>query len=568
MTLSPPGPTRRAALGGGTALAVLLAGAVGAAAAPARADTPPPAVIEVGGLGPDALARPAGALTEAHFRTYQFAVWGDRPDGAPITGAEITVDVAGAAGVAEFRFRPECRVTGTLATCPVAMPDGTGDPETHVPFFARPRLGTAAGDSGVVRATVRADNARTVEETPSELKVAVADRDSLTLGGFPKGISIEIPPGGRAAAPFDLTNTGARPLNRVTLSVSGFDGDDTVAFPGDHENCWYRTKDPKDPRSARIGVQCEFDTALRPGTTYRTSPGLAVAMVGLAEYGRIDFFASTRPAERTGVRGRSAPLALVPGTSPAPPRVPVPADTYTVDRPPVIGVHSPPAADGAAVGASVRTAVGRVATARVGVLNRGRAPLTGPVALVEVPPGVDVVRPDPRCRPEPWSDRWNDAPPPTFGDRPGDAAPVPSGAVYRCADPKDLAPGERRLFSFALKPVRALDGAEGVVFDPSLSPYDPRQRAKVAFLTVTAAGAGTASPSPSASPTPGDTASPGPSPTHTPAPTSTSTPGGGSGALASTGSDDAPALIGAAGALVVSGALLFLAVRRRSSRQH
>ncbi|OEJ93625.1 hypothetical protein [Streptomyces thermolilacinus] len=573
MTPSPPGPLRRAALGGGTALAVLLTGAAGAGAPSALADTPPlPAVIDVGTLrSPDTLPRPAGALTEAHFLTYQFTVSGRLPGGAPVTGAEITIDTGGAARVAEFRFRPECRVTGTLATCPVAMPDGSGDPETHVPFHIRPRLGTAAGDRGVVTATVSADNARMREETPTDMAVVIGDRDGVVLGGFPDPNMLDVPPGGRAAVPFELTNTGARTLDRVTLDVEGFDGDATVALPGDHDNCWYRTKDPKDPKSARTGMTCEFTGGLRPGTTYRPAPGLAVAMVGLAEYGRLRFSASTRPATRTGVRGRSAPLALVPATTPTPPRVPVPADHYTVNQPPVIGVRSGPAADGAAVGTRVRTTVGRAVTARVGVANKGGAPLTAPVALVEVPRGVEVVRPDARCRPEPWSDRWNDAPPPTFGDRPGDAAPVPTGAVYRCADPADLAPGEQRLFSFTLKPQRELDGAEGVVFEPSLSPYDPGQRAKVAFLSVTATGTATTSPSPgtTGSPAPGDTATPTPSGSTT----APSTPvhgtgtGGGSGALASTGSTGTLALAGAAAALAALGALLFVSVRRRTTRQ-
>lgn len=570
MTSSPPGPLRRAARGGGTALAVLLTGAAGAGAPSALADTPPlPAVIDIGTLrSPDTLPRPAGALTEAHFLTYQFVVGGQLPGGAPVTGAEITIDTGGAERVAEFRFRPECRVTGTVATCPVAMPDGSGDPETHVPFHIRPRLGTAAGDRGVVKATVSADNARMVKETPTEMPVVIGDRDSVAIGGLPDDI-VDVPPGGRATVPLEVTNTGARTLDRVTLSVGSFDGDATVVLPGDHDNCWYHTKDPKDPESARIGMACEFTAGLLPGVTYRPSPGLAVSLAGLAEYGRLQFSVSTRPATRKGVRGGSAPLALVPTTTPTPPRVPMPADHYTVNQPPVIGVRSRPAADGAAVGTSVRTAVGREVTARVGVANKGGAPLAAPVALVEVPRGVEVVRPDPRCRPEPWSDRWNDAPPPTFGDRPGDAAPVPTGAVYRCADPADLAPGEQRLFSFTLRPKRELDGARGVVFEPSPSPYDPAQRAKVAFLSVTAT---TASPSPgtTGSPAPGDTATPDPSASST----GTGTPtygtggtGGGSGALASTGSTGTLALAGAAAALAALGALLFASVRRRTTRQ-
>ncbi|GGQ18207.1 hypothetical protein [Streptomyces roseolilacinus] len=571
MTPSPPGPLRRAAVGGGTALAVLLTGAAGTAAPPAVADTPRlPAVIDVGTLrSPDTLPRPAGALTEAHFVTYQFTVSGRLPGGTPVTGAEITIDTAGAERIAEFRFRPECRVTGTLATCPVAMPDGSGDPETHVPFHIRPRLGTAAGDRGVVTATVSADNARTREETPTGMAVVIGDRDAVVLGGFPDPNTVEVPPGGRATVPFELTNTGARTLDHVALDVDGFDGDTTVALPGDHGNCRYRTKDPADPKSARIGMTCEFTGGLRAGTTYRPSPGLAVAMVGLAEYGRLRFSASTRPATGTGVRGRSAPLTLAPATTPTPPRVPVPADHYTVNQPPVIGVRSGPAADGAAVGTSVRTTVGREVTARVGVANRGGAPLTGPVALVEVPRGVEVVRSDPRCRPEAWSDRWNDAPPPTFGDRPGDAAPLPTGAVHRCADPGALAPGQRWLFSFTLKPTRALDGARGVVFEPALSPYDTAQRAKVAFLTVTATAAATASPSPTPGTVPSATVAPTPSAstTGTVTPVHGAGTGGGPGALASTGSNGAPALAGTAAALAAVGGLLVVSVRRRTTRQ-
>ncbi|MFJ9796826.1 hypothetical protein [Streptomyces sp. NPDC101145] len=570
MTPAPPGRLRCAAVGGGTALAVLLTG--GAAAAPALADTTPlPAVIEVGTLrSPDTLPRPAGALTEAHFLTYQFVVGGQLPGGAPVTGAEITIDVSGAERVAEFRFRPECRVTGARAVCPVAMPDGNGDPETHVPFHIRPRLGTAAGDQGVVKATVTAGNARMVEDTPTEMPVVIADRDSVAIGGLPDDI-VDVPPGGRATVPLEVTNTGARTLDRVTLNVDGFDGDATVVLPGDHDNCWYLTKDPKDPESARIAMACEFTAGLRPGVTYRPSPGLAVSLAGLAEHGRLQFSVSTRPATRKGVRGGSAPLGLVPTTTPTPPRVPMPADHYTLNHPPVISVRSRPAADGAAVGTSVRTAVGREVTARVGVANKGGARLTAPAALVEVPRGVEVVRPDPRCRPEPWSDRWNDAPPPTFGNRPGDAAPVPTGAVYRCADPADLAPGKQLLFSFALKPQRALNGARGVVFEPSLSPYDPAQRAKVAFLTVTATAAATTSPSPSASasPSPGGTATPTPSASSTGAgnPTYGTGTGGGSGALASTGSTGTLALAGAAAALAAAGALLFASARRRATRQ-
>ncbi|URN17574.1 hypothetical protein, partial [Streptomyces sudanensis] len=530
---------------------------------------PPPAVIEVGALrGPETLPRPAGALTEAHFLTHQFSVWGQLPGGAPITGARITIDVGGAERVAEFRFRPECRVAGTLATCPVAMPDGNGDPETHVPFHVRPRLGTAAGDRGVVRATVSADNARMRQETPTEMPLLVGDRDGVVLGGLPGASMVEVPPGGRAAVPFELTNTGARTLDRVTLGVESFDGDATVVLPGDHGNCRYHTKDPGNPKSARIGMACEFAAGLRPGVTYRPSPGLAVALDGLAEYGRLRFSASTRPAAGTGVRGRSAPLALVPATTPTPPRVPEPADHYTVNQPPVVGVRSAPAADGAAVGTSVRAKVGREVTARFGVANRGGAPLAAPAVLVEVPRGVDVVRPDPRCRPEAWSDRWNDAPPPTFGDRPGDAAPVPAGAVYRCADPAALAPGGQRLFSFTLKPQRALAGARGVVFEPALSPYDPAQRAKVAFLTVTATAAATATPSPAPSTAPGATAVAAPSAsTGAAAPAHGAGTGGGSGALAATGSNGAPVLAGAAAALAAVGGLLVVSVRRRTARR-
>ncbi|WP_228973656.1 hypothetical protein [Streptomyces sp. DH12] len=561
MTLLPPLPLRRAA-GGGAALAVLLAAGASAAAAPALAEEAPPAVIEVGFLSPGALPRPAGALTEAHFLTHQFSLSGQRPDGARVTGAEITVDFGGAADVAEFRFRSECRVAGTLATCPVTMPDGSGDPEAYVPFLVRPKLGTAAGARGLVRATVRADNARPALTAPTELPITVADRDRVVLGGFPDPPSLTVPPGGRAALPFVLTNTGARPLGRVTLTADGFDGDETVVFPGDHRNCRYTTKDPKDPASARTGMSCEFATAVEPGATYRTAPGLSVAMAGLAEHGRVQLTASVGAPAGKGVAGRSAPLVLVPATSPLPPRVPVPVDAYTADVPPVVSVRGEHAADGAAVGASVRTEVGREVTARVGVENRGGAPLAAPSVLVEVPRGVEVVRPDPRCRPEralPW--RTTDVRP-TFGDHPGDAAPVPTGTVHRCTDPAGLAPGGRRLFSFALRPTQVLDGAKGVVFHPTPGPYEGSHRTKVAFLSVTATAAATAGPSPSATPSPNPTATSSPVAAPTTAPT-TAAAVPSSGSLAATGTGNAPVLLGVAAALTAAGVLLV--VRRRAA---
>ncbi|WP_236245906.1 hypothetical protein [Streptomyces sp. CC210A] len=563
MMLHQPGPVRRAA-GGGAVLAVLLSGAAAVAAAPARAvpDPEPPAVLSLGSHGAAALPRPAGALTEAHFATYQYTVSGLRPDGRPVTGAELVVDTSGAKDVAEFRFPASCRVTEVQATCPVALPDEAHDPGAVLPFLVRPRLGSAAGDRGVVKATVRADNARMADERPAETEVRVEDRDAVADGGFPEPPQLDVAPGGRAGFSFDVTNIGARPLDRVTLVADGFDGDRAVTLPGDHGNCWYRTAGPAKPGSARIGMACTIDTVLEPGRTYTVAPEIQVALAGLAESGRVEVYATTAAVERTGVRGGAAPLTLAPRTSPLPPRVPRPVDTEVTWARNVLAVRSAAAADGAAVGASARTVVGEEFTAEVGVENRGRAALAAPGVLVEVPRGVEVVRPDDRCTPKAWPDGGKGGKP-SFGDRPGDVAPVPSGAVYRCTDDAALEPGGKRLFAFTLKAARALDEARGVVFVPVESPYDAEQRSRVAFLTVSASAAGGAGPSPGGSPS--ATAAPTASASPSAAAPSTGGPAaqGDPGALAESGADDTLVLGGAAAVLTAAGAATFLAVRRR-----
>ncbi|WP_236239498.1 hypothetical protein [Streptomyces sp. CC228A] len=499
MTHYQPGPVRRAA-GGGAALAVLLSGLAAAAAMPAQAepDPEPPAVLNIGSHGAGPLPRPAGALTEAHFTTYQYTVSGLRPDGRPVTGAELIVDTSGAEDVAEFRFPASCRVTEVEAVCPVTVPDEAHDPGAVLPFLVRPRLGTAAGDRGVVRATVRADNARAATERPAETEVRIEDRDAVADGGFPDPPQLDVAPGGTAGFSFDITNIGARPLDRVTVVADGFDGDRTVTLPGDHGNCWYRTADPAKPGSARIGMACEIDTVLEPGRTYTVAPELQVAMAGLAESGRIEVYATTTAVERTGVKGGSAPLALAPRTSPVPPRVPRPVDRDHV------GAERPGGAQRGGRGRCGRRGE-RPDGGRGGVQRRGRRGEPGAGAAG---PSWRPGRGPAGCggRAARRAVRADDL----AGRREGRQAVLrrPAGRRGAGAVRRGLPLHGRRGAGAgrqAAVRLHAEGGAgprrgAGRGVRAAESPYDAEQRARVAFLTVSASAAGGAEPSPSGSP--------------------------------------------------------------------
>jgi hypothetical protein len=481
---------------GGVALAIL--GASAAAAPPSVADEPLPAVISIGHIPNDALPRPAGALTEAHFTTYELKVSGDRPDRQPITGATVVIDTSGAKHMAEFRFRRECKVVGDLATCPVKMPDGTGDPETTVPYLVRPSLSATAQDTGTITYRAQADNAAMADDPyPNEVPLTVADTTSpLELGGYPKTHSVHIPPGGRAAIPFTLTNIGATTVRRFSVTMEGFDGDDTLALPGNHKNCLYRIKDPRKPKSPRIGARCEFTTPAEPGKTYGASPDLMSELVQGATESRLRITVDSNPGPSPRptlgrVWGTGAPAAMAPVPSSTVPEVPWPTDLYLGDNPGILGFTSDPVPDDATVGDTAVTQVGLDFPVEIGVANRGSSPISGAYVHVEIPAGVELIGHDQRCWKTTWTDRWNDGPEPTFGDLPGDDAPVPTGRLYQCGPSGALAAGTSWLVTLTLRATKELDHAQGVVFNPTWSPDAEAQRRNLAFLTITTRPDGT-----------------------------------------------------------------------------
>ncbi|MFI1398272.1 hypothetical protein [Streptomyces sp. NPDC020681] len=549
---------RRVAVGG-AALAMLGAGAV--IAPPSHAEEPLPAVLQLSGWQPQgALPRAAGALTEAHYRTYELGISGERPDKKPITGVEVVIDTSGAKQMAEFRFRSECKVVGDVATCPVKMPDGLGDPEAYVPFFARPKLGTTVQDKGVITYRTEADNAA-MAEGPGKLDVTVADKDQLVVGGFPASYGVDVPTGGRAPIPFDVTNIGAKTLRGLRVTISGFDGDGTVVLPGDHKNCWYWLKDPKNPKSPRTGAVCEFNTPILPGTTYEVSPALASALVRYTTAGRAEISVEEANGKQARhVQGKSAPAKLATKAPSTVPRVPRPVDPDHIwDHYVILGFHSPKGPDLAAVAPTVNTQVGKEIGAEVGIKNRSgkTVPAGQTTVYAEIPKGLTVVRAGEGCEKAAWRDEWT-------------GMAVPTGTVYRCGGSAELPSGKQQLYAFTLKATEPLANVKGVV----LAVASSSKTNSTARLTVTAKAApgGSTTGGTGGSGTSGGSVAGG----SAGGSTSGSSSSGGSSATGGTGSTSGGNLAGtgsamlvpaiAAGSAVALGALALVLVRRRRVR--
>jgi hypothetical protein len=181
----------------------------------------------------------------------------------------LSVDTSAATavvGVAVKATYPDgtCSTTGSVVRCTlpgphriVGVPDRGGFSvvtTASVMIRLTPRPGAAAGDTGALTVTARADGGPTTTETS---RVRIGEGVNLTaVDAAPRPVA----PGGTAALRPRVRNTGSRDVRGLMLVVTG------GALAGtDFGNCTYGDV-----------VACTFDTTVAAGRAYRISAPFVV----------------------------------------------------------------------------------------------------------------------------------------------------------------------------------------------------------------------------------------------------------------------------------------------------
>ncbi|MEU6547833.1 hypothetical protein [Streptomyces sp. NPDC046859] len=372
-------------------------------------------------------------------------------------------------------------------------------------------------------------------------------------------------PGGTFTVPARFAYTGTEALGKVWLKYTVSHGLSLGEVPS---NCRAFKTWGYDEIPTGAMALCEFDQPLKPGVVYAPEGGLKIGAMDRALYERLDVSVTDYEAypgdEATSgpVPGTGPALKLVeqPDATPYEPGTPVEEDAH-FKRTPVTAANT---ADFQVLGGALKGRVGDTVDLRVGFVNAGPAwvqvyrdgvPLAE--VLVKLPAGTTVTKQQ--------------------------GCEKVSSGTYRC--PYDLPwadEDEEYARTFKVRIDKAVAGAKGsatLVGEPGGWDTDQSNDKAAITLQVTGGG-GTAgggsssggSSSGGGSGSAGGSSSTGGSGTggtgggsSTGGSVTGSTDGAVSGDLASTGSDSALPLAGAAAAAVGAGAAAVLVVRRRRS---
>lgn len=385
----------------------------------------------------------------------------------------LTVDASAASAVADVVVEAAsaevtCATTGAVARCTVPgphriveLPDNGALAIITVPSVrigVTPKPGAAAGDTGTLTVTARADDGPTTTETAT---VRIGQGVNLTaVDAGPR----EVVPGGSTALRPQVRNTGPRDVEGLALVVNA---DDSALAGTNFGNCVYDHV-----------VTCTFDTTLETGGTYEVSAPFTVraprdAAVGsrtavstqwltLAEWQ--DWQAMGSPGGRQGTGADLELDELVSASAAGVPQADIDGDDNGTDS--TVTVTGGRRADVAAVGATITGPPGEARTIDVGMVNHGPGTLHYPLffnnlpqVAVSLPPGIAVVRADDRC-----SSLFDEDP---AGPPPSSPAGTAAGAApleYVCqVESMRLRPGQRLSFAFTVRVAPGARDAEGSV---------------------------------------------------------------------------------------------------------
>lgn len=312
-------------------------------------------------------------------------------DGPP-RDAELAVDASGIDGVAVITAGADgCKPRMPSFTCSMPLlPDSEATNEQELQV--RPAAGARAGDSGILRYTLKPEGLPAVRGSLT----VIAGRPELRVNKSPDLKKMAV--GETFSVPIVIRNTGDVPARGVGLVINDEangenegEGDAHLSAAARHSNCRYS----KDASTTRCLLP---DAVIAPGETMRVTPALRVkpnrdALTERLSYGAWAYSTREIPccvgSAETWLTtpGHGAPLSLT--------RDPVGGKgaTFTTDWGPTeVKVPVRNTADLEAFGATLRGKVGSSHRIRIGYRNNGPAE-TGEVRTVFiVPPGTTVTK--------------------------------------------------------------------------------------------------------------------------------------------------------------------------------
>lgn len=589
-SMTPRAALRRAA--GALAVAGLLAAGSLALGAPARAAGP---VMGFGGPAETVLhPHPAGGGPQ----WTSVAITVDNPSRDGERGRfegeyTVTFDLGGIAGVADAAFGTEaeggaaCEITGTTGVC-----HGTGlTPGTNpLPaLLVSAAAGSEEGDSGAIRITGTADG---VTFTPFTTRVGIGGPD-LVMERAP--LDQELKPGRTQPFPLAFANHGTRAADGVVLTLMYTRG---IEFTERYENCVYSEDDAGQGFPVRTTARCSVEGSYEAGAAYELAEPLILRATRRAyrdtlvyridEAGRAARGAEEAPGARSAPGAQGNVLTLKKATieegSPKDAPAVRSGDLHPGDNQQETDFSTENTADFTAYGDTATGLPGSTVGVDIGFRNDGPAWIGDlrsgePVATVDftVPEGASVTAWPGGCRGVTGDGRYRE-----------EQAGAPR---YVCDTSTAVREDADIALHFDLEIVEAVTGASGAVEvrntrsrDPLL-PFDPDRSNNTAALVLNADDAGDSgatasggSPSGSAGgggdsddngdsggggSADGGSASAGSGSTGATGPAHQASATG--GRLAATGTG-AAAAAGTAAALLLAGAVLYVATGRRATR--
>jgi hypothetical protein len=414
-------------------------------------------------IGMTAVGAATPALAEAKLPTAELPA--AEPPKIELVVPDKVVTTSGGSKTASFEIINVGKATATGLTVGYATNSGVVDPQLG---FQPPQGCTATGCTvGDLAAGARKAYTFTVKPTAQlpevggSFRVTVRDAGgaweksaTVHVARAAQGIDLEVAripeiklaAGQSAVLPISVRNNGNKATKGVAIALAS---ERHISFANNYSNC--------EEIKELGGIVCAFDLALAPGAVFTMSPTTPLtvkavpAAPGPADYnGSMHAFgldgdtndaslaAAKRAAKKPGKK-----LELVPALR-----------ALDVDRSElnefdnatsfVVKVALNPA-DTVAIGDNFTGKIGDTRTVKIGFRNDGPATVLGPSpawtlsAKVRLPSGLKVTKVDKRCFPNSDGDpSW---------EMPGQI----SGYDYLCLATKQLAPGDKELFSFSAK---------------------------------------------------------------------------------------------------------------------
>ena len=363
----------------------------------------------------------------------------------------------------------------------------------------------------------------------------------LVVGGIdPIG---GVKPGSTFDLPVTVASKGTAVAQKVWITYSVTRG---LGFAEVPSNCWTQQVRPYDEMPERWTVACGFDQAVEPGVVYTPETPLRVNALDRALHDELRLRVG---ADEPGVDDNGTPP--VAGTAPAVKLVETRDGSVGSAQVVDVPVTSVNTADYQVTGAALKGSVGETVPMKVEFTNAGPAWVMTKVGVPSVrvmimpPAGTSVVKTPGFCKAK--------------------------GKAYDCGtSERALYEGGRETYNFKLKIDKRVAHAKGsVALSTEARPFDPDKTNDKAAITLDVTGG---DPTGSTGSSTNGTGSSGSSTSGSggSAGVPSSTGGNGTttngGTLADTGSSALP-ITGVAAAAVVTGAGLFVIVRRRRAQR-